>query len=204
MKKITLVSGTQDAQIEKLKSLLPDSFARLADAYLARDERQKAKEILEEYANDFPGYPTGYWLLGKTYYSLDQKEQALDYLHKTLQMIPEHPAALELIGKIYMESGDHALARSYLAQVRQIDRLGDLKFEETEDKLSEDIKEEKTPQRISRNKENRVAGRFATETMVNLYLKQGHKELARELCRDILVSQPDNNRIRTILEELEN
>jgi tetratricopeptide (TPR) repeat protein len=197
--KLSLSRGKNDPDIDRLTKLLPESFARLADVYLDRGERQKALELLEQYAEQFPGYPTGFWMLGKIYYGSGEKEKALTYLHRTLQIIPEHPAALELIGKIYMENGEPAMARSYLNQVSQIDKLGEVAFKSA----SIQTEEKADSGKIEKSAEP-AKGRFATETMVNLYLKQGHKNLARELCEKILVSQPDNPRIKDILKELEN
>jgi len=197
--KLSLSRGKTDPEIDRLTKSLPESFARLADVYLARGEHQKALEILEQYAEQFPGYPTGFWMLGKIYYGMGEKEKALTYLHKTLQIIPEHPAALQLIGKIYMENGEPAMARSYLNQVSQVDQLGEIVF-----KSAGILEEEKADTGKLQKSAEPAKGRFATETMVNLYLKQGHRTLARELCEEILVSQPDNSRIKTILKELEN
>ena len=198
MIKLSLAKGKSDSEIAVLEKHLPESFARLADVYFARGERQKALEILKEHADSFPEYPTGFWMLGKVFYSLKEKEKALAYLHRTLQIIPEHLAALELIGKIYMESGEHALARSYLKQVGQADELGEIVFKTKSDEAK--VKAEK--EKIEDVRE-RAKGKFATETMVNLYIRQGHKRLARELCEEILVMQPENTRIKTILKELE-
>jgi tetratricopeptide (TPR) repeat protein len=197
--KLSLSRGKSDPDIDRLTKLLPESFARLAEVYLARGERQKALELLEQYAEQFPGYPTGFWMLGKIYYGSGEKEKALSFLHKTLQIIPEHPAALQLIGKIYMENGEPAMARSYLKQVSQIDQLGEVVFKSAGAQTEEKVDAGKLTKSAEPAK-----GRFATETMVNLYLKQGHKTLARELCEQILVSEPDNSRIKTILKDLEN
>lgn len=199
MAKLSLSRGKNDPEIDRLTKLLPESFARLADVYLDRGERQKALELLEQYAEQFPGYPTGFWMLGKIHYGMDEKEKALTYLHRTLQILPEHPAALQLIGKIYMENGEPAMARSYLNQVSQVDQLGEVVF-----KSAGFHEEEKADSGKMQKTSEAAKGRFATETMVNLYLKQGHKTLARELCQEILVSQPDNSRIKSILKELEN
>lgn|GEM_PF-3896979 len=198
MIKLSLVKGKSDSEIEVLEKYLPESFARLADIYLAGGEHKRALEILNQHAESFPDYPTGFWMLGKVHYSLKDKERALKYLHRTLQIIPEHLAALELIGKIYMENGEHALARSYLKQVNQADELGGMVFKTRDDEVR--ARDEKEQMEYAKD---RARGKFATETMVNLYIKQGHKKLARELCEEILVMQPENTRIKSILKELE-
>ena len=203
MIKLSLIKGRSDSEVKRLENLLPESFARLADFYLNRGEHQKALKVLEEYYQSFPKYPTGYLLLGEVYLKLEQREKALGYLQKVLQLVPEHPAALELIGRIYMHNGEEAIARSYFNQVRQIDKLYGIEFgirpgiQKPEPKPSISTKAEQ-------EKVENLRDSFATETMVNLYIRQGHKKLARELCEKILVSQPDNRRIQTILEELEN
>ncbi|NIP44285.1 MAG: tetratricopeptide repeat protein [candidate division Zixibacteria bacterium] len=198
MRKLSLLKGKSDSEIEVLEKYLPESFARLADLYHARGEYKRALEILNQHAENFPDYPTGFWMLGKVYYRLKEKEKALKYLHRTLQIIPEHLAALELIGKIYMESGEQALARSYLRQVSQADQLGEMVFKNGNDEASARIEREQMD-----DVKERARGKFATETMINLYIKQGHKKLARELCEEILVMQPENTRIKSILKELE-
>jgi len=205
MSKLSLSSGRFDPEIKRLENHLPESFARLADLYLSRGERQKALEILEKYTDKFPEYPTGFWLLGKVHYQLGEKEKALNYLRKTLQIIPEHPAALKLSGRIYMENGEHAIARSYMKQVSQIDPLGEMTFQTGSESDKPDIRNKiKRPEKKGRDSAEPVGDEFATETMVRLYLNQGHTTQARELCRHILVRQPENNRIKMILKELEN
>ena len=202
MIKLSLIKGRSDKEAKRLENLLPESFARLADFYLNRGEYQKALKILEEYYQSFPKYPTGYLLLGEVCLKLEQKEKALGYLQRVLQLIPEHPAALELIGRIYMENGEEAIARSYFNQVRQIDKLYGVEF----NTKSGSPKTEPKPSVTTKTNQEAVEtlqNSFATETMVNLYIRQGHKKMARELCEKILVSQPDNRRIQSILEELE-
>lgn len=205
MNKLRLSSGRSNPEIKRLENYLPESFACLADLYLAGGERQKALEILEKYTEKYPDYPTGFWLLGKIYYLSGEKEKALSYLRRTLQIIPDHPAALTLTGKIYMENGEHAIARSYLKQVSQIDPLGEIEFKPGSESDKPDIRSKiKGPDRNGRDSAEPVGDEFATETMVRLYLNQGHTRQARELCRKILVRQPENNRIKMILQELEN
>ena len=202
MVKLSLVKGRSDKEVKRLENLLPESFARLADFYLVSGEHQKALNILEKYHESFPKYPTGYLLLGEVYLKLDQKEKAVGYLQKVLQLIPEHPAALAMIGRIYMENGEEAIARSYFNQVRQNDKLFGIEF----NTQASAQKQEPKPAAKNRAKQEPIENlqnSFATETMVNLYIRQGHKKLARELCDKILVSQPDNRRIQSILKELE-
>jgi tetratricopeptide (TPR) repeat protein len=201
--KLSLSKGKSDPEIQRLEILLPESFARLADVYLVREEYQKAIEILEKYMNLFPGYSTGHWILGKTYYHLGKKEQALSQLRKTLQIIPEHLAALDLIGKIYMENGEQAIARSYLKQTNQIDRMGEVVFKAVDKFSKKKTKPKREPDSSNAVSDNRIKEKFATETMVKLYVQQGHKDMAKHLCKQILTEQPENNRIKSILEELE-
>jgi len=203
VRKLSLSKGKSDPEIHKLENLLPESFARLADIYLNRKEYQKAKEILEKYIDLIPGYPTGHWILGKVYYELGKKEEALSQLHKTLQIIPEHLAALDLIGRIYMENDEQAIARSYLKQVGQIDQLGEVVFKKVDDSRAIKTKKRRKPDVSKDVSDNRIEEKFATETMVRLYIQQGHKDMARQLCQQILTDQPENNRVKSILEELE-
>jgi tetratricopeptide (TPR) repeat protein len=205
MNKLRLSSGRSSPEIKRFENYLPESFARLADLYLTGGERQKALEILEKYSEKYPEYPTGFWLLGKIYYQLGDKEKALGFLRRTLQIIPDHPAALRLTGKIYMENGEHAIARSYLKQVSQIDPLAEIEFKPEDESDKSDIRSKiKSPDKKGRDSAEPVGDEFATETMVRLYINQGHTNQARELCRQILVRQPENNRIKMILQELEN
>ena len=201
MAKLTFIRGRVE-DIAECERLLPEAFARLADVHLSRDECQKALDVLKEHLNDFDGYPTLYWMLGKVYYTLDKKEKALDYLLRTLQILPEHPAALELVGRIYMETGEHALARSYLKQVSQLDPLGQVDFREIS--KIELKPEPKARPKSTKSDDTALKGEFATLTMVKLFIRQGHKNQAKRMCKQILQRQPDNKPIEELLQSLEN
>ena len=43
---------------------------------------------------------------------------------------------------------------------------------------------------------------FNTVTLAELYRKQGHTDLARQVCKSILDKDPGNNRVRLFLDKL--
>jgi len=199
--KFSLARGKENKEELTLKSLLPESFARLAQHYLIVGERQKALDLLSCYSDRYSEYPVGNWMLGKLYYEIGEKEKALGFIHKVLQVVPEHPAALELMARIYEEAGQDALANSYRLQLGQLDPVGRIIFEAEPDKS---LVESREILEAGAEEIDRKTSSFATETMVRLYLAQGDRQMASDLCSEILVRLPDNDRIRSILKDLEN
>jgi tetratricopeptide (TPR) repeat protein len=125
--------------------------------------------------------------------------------------VPENLLALKSVADIHCEAEAFSLARSYYRQVLQRDRYnseareGSKRNSKLAEEPTEETKEDTAPSEPSidesalNDSEREV---FNTVTLAELYKNQGHTKLAREICDSILRDDPENKRVREILEQL--
>jgi hypothetical protein len=103
----------------------PDAplFARLADAYLARDKVEEALELCLEGCERFPDYPAGFQILGKCYQASGQLEEARSALDRALRLDAANPGGFRLLAEIYQELGVPTLALKNMRQALHFDPL---------------------------------------------------------------------------------
>lgn len=211
MPRLKLIKKTEADPKRELEKGMPRTFARLADLYRREKNFDRAVELCQSGIEQFPAYGTGHIVLALTYLEVGEREAALIEFHSALKCMPDNLLALKSVADIHCEAEAFSLARSYYRQVIQRDRYNDKAREGSKrnskpaDGSTEEDREDASS-RVSSLNESKLNESerevFNTVTLAELYKKQGHTKLAREICDSILRDDPENKRVREILEQL--
>ncbi len=211
MPRLKLIKKTEADPKRELEKGMPQTFARLADLYRREGNFDRAIDLCQSGIEQFPTYGTGHIVLALTYLDIGEREAALIEFHSALKCMPDNLLALKSVADIHCEAEAFSLARSYYRQVLQRDRYNDHALDGSKrnsrpaDRSTEESREDASPREPSLDEsklndpDHEV---FNTVTLADLYRKQGHTKLAREICDSILRDDPGNRRVREILEQL--
>jgi tetratricopeptide (TPR) repeat protein len=98
-----------------------DGAVALAEAYLARDEYEPARLVLDESLKLLPDHIELILEKADLLWAMDQDQGAADLLTETLQRHPEDVAILARLGEYYFEIDEDANAREYLTRAEAYD-----------------------------------------------------------------------------------
>jgi pentatricopeptide repeat protein len=223
--------GSQSgASIEALKQKMGrDPFSRaflqLAEEYRKEGQYAEAVRVCQEGLARHPTYHTARILLGRTYLEAGDLEEARRSLSEVLELAPENHLAAKLLAEVQRKMGDsRGAAETYRAMLRHYP--GD---REVEALLQDLLKagaagpaeaagaaaagggarsRREGPPAASPDAPA-VAGApeeppdaLQTNTLAELYLRQGLVEKALEVYREMLRVDPENARARRRLQEL--
>jgi tetratricopeptide (TPR) repeat protein len=100
-----------------------DACLALARAYILRDDREAAAEVLLDAQKSMPDNPDILAELGSVLWRTGEKELAFKYLNRGLQEHPNHIPLLVRIGRFLFDNGQTADARLYLSRAEAVDPL---------------------------------------------------------------------------------
>ena len=160
---------------------------------LAEKKFSVVVELCKEHLADSPDLLSGRILYARALCEAGQMDLAIEQFYHVLALDPDNVVALKYLGDISYKSGDEFTAFSYYARVLELDPhcRG----------IKSDIapRENQTTRTISivRREESPApavgplrAIPFFTETMGDLYFKQGHPRLAAEVFRTLHEQNP--------------
>ncbi len=207
MPRIKLSKPAEKDLEQSLREGLPLTFARLADLFRQRGQLQKAEEVCRDGLETFPTYGTGHIVLADIEMDKGETEKALVQYHMALKCEPDNLRALKMIADLHWQAEAFSLAKSYYKQVLRRDHHCQTALDRVKGKASL-VKDETTKEAESlANESNRQATEsepkmFGTVTLARLYARQGHVDLAREICLSIVENDPFDTDARKILDEI--
>ena len=193
----------------------------------------KAIEVLQQGLKKFPKMVSARVLLGEIYWTSGDASLARVELEQVIQTAPDNFAAHRKLALIYRDMGDrHAAAKACEAvlQANPKDRemrdllnelLGESKEEKpkAEEKATPAKKDAKATKATVRLSESPVAEKAAdkeialpmetetgetdSETLAELYIKQGHRDKGLEVYRRLVEKDPDNMKLHERIMALE-
>lgn len=168
-----------------------EAFYPLACAYFDLDLHDAAADVLQQGLRHHPSHGNGLTLLGQIQHARGEADEARDIFNKALKSDPASAEPLCGLAEIEIAAGNRSRAQNLLKRAESLGETPRVK------KLREELerKADVTPAAESELP-------FVTETMVDLYLKQGMKEKAVAALRQLLVQNPDNPSLRQRLDEL--
>ena len=99
-------------------------FARLAEEYLGKGRPMRAQALCEEGCQRFPGYPTGFFVLGRCYEARRMWQQARAAIDQGLQLDPGNLAGLRQLAGVHRRLGEGERALECLERASALDPLG--------------------------------------------------------------------------------
>jgi tetratricopeptide (TPR) repeat protein len=207
MPRIKLSKPAEKDLEQSLREGLPLTFARLADLYRQRGLFQEAEDIYRDGLKVFPDYGTGHIVLAGIQMDKGEVEKALMQYHLALKCEPDNLYALKMIADIHWQTEAHSLAKSYYKQVLRRDSNCRTALERVKGKPLVDtaglaMETDVTTEGSNRPTTESERNVFGTVTLARLYMSQGHVDLAREICRSIVESDPSDQNARDMLDEI--
>lgn len=172
----------------------------LAKRYFDKGEYSKTVELCREYLKEHDRLLSIRLIYARSLYAAGQLEQAKEQFYKILTIDPQNLIALKFIGDIKFANNEEYDALGYYNRVFEIDQ----NFKQMYSALSK--KEKETTKTIVLKKSTETKSEtiepknnlrdipFLTETMGDLYLAQGHFNLAARVFRE-LNNKNNNSRL---------
>ena len=184
--------GTLSPSVDSLadQNYWPASAAR----HLAAGKYSAVVELCKEHLPDSPEILSGHILYARALYEAGQVESAVEQFYQVLALDPDNAVALKHLGDIACKSGDEFTAISYYSRILELDPfcrgvVSELKPKAPQTTLKVTLvqRSETTPSEIAAPLR---AIPFYTETMGDLYFRQGHARLAAEVFRTLYGQTP--------------
>ena len=144
--------------------------------------------------------------LGMTYYENGMLKEAGEELKKVAQVIADNKTVFKTLGKIYEKEGNNENARRSYMIFSALDS-GCLEADTVVSflKTEEPTREEIMSQRPLREEGEEISNNsfdISTNTIAEIYIKQGYPDKALEIYREILDDQPENTAIQKKINDL--
>lgn len=209
------------ARLEALHAAHPDGrvFVHLADAYRRTGDLVRARELLDRGLRSHAGYASAHVVLARVLRDDGAAEEAIAAYRRVVELDPRNLEALRSLGELLAAAGRRGDALAYAREAAAIDpgdeglrRLVAGLEEEAapaeapgargtggDDAAAEDAVAEPFPGGVP------VAGEagLATETLADLYARQGLTLRAIAVYRRLLEERPGDERLLGKLRELE-
>jgi len=176
------------------------AFLALADLYRRSGRLILARDLLRQGLERHPGFMSARVTLALTLADLGDHAPARVEMEAVLADDPDNLAALRFLAADAAAQDSHDLARRHAERLIRLapdDRQARSLLSPTVD-----------PERVPPVPAARPSGPadptgFVTPTLAELYLRQGHHDKAREICRRILAADPDRQDARRLLDQID-
>ncbi len=156
---------------------------------LAAGKYSAVVELCKEHLTESPDLLSGHLLYARALYEAGQIENSTEQFYRVLALDPDNAVALKLLGDIAFNAGDEFTAISYYSRILELDPFCEgiacalrPSTPQTTLKVTMVHRGETAP--IESAAPLRAIP-FYTETMGDLYLRQGHARLAAEVFRTL-------------------
>ena len=159
-----------------------------AESFLNDQDYERTVEICEANLNDSEEFLSGRLIYAMALYYLQDFDKAADQFYNVLTKDPDNLTALKCLGDIHYKQGNVVTALASYSRVMELDPdtrglKCEVAFARTEEPSS--IKIVKPPETTQTVSELSADSPFMTETMGDLYLRQGQPNLALEIFREL-------------------
>jgi tetratricopeptide (TPR) repeat protein len=182
-----------------------DEFLFRTDVYLKEGLSDRAVALAQDRLERFPGDVDARIIAGYSLVRMEKIEEALEFLKSVEDDILKWSRVFEHLGDIYLKKGlIEKAAKAYRRFVSlnsglPIEKGVSAKLGSLVGALDGDLLPDPENVGISDN----VSSDLYTITLAELYIKQGHLEMAREVLKEILRSDPGDIRAAEMLKDVE-
>ncbi len=182
-----------------------DEFLFRADVYLKKGLSDRAAALARDRLDRFPGDVDARIIAGSSLIRMDKIEEALEFLKSVQDDILKWSHVFEYLGDIYLEKG--LVEEATKAYRRFVSLNSGLPIEKGVsaklDSLVGALDSDLLPDAENAENSGNVSSGFYTIILAELYIKQGHLEMAREVLKEILMSDPGDIRAAERLKDVE-
>lgn len=168
-----------------------EEFYPLARAYFDLGLHDAAADVLQQGLRHHPAHAQGLTLLGQIQYQRDDVDEARDTFKKALDADPAGNDPLCGLAELEIAAGNCTRAETWLERAES---LGETTWSK---RLRQELGGKEG---ITSAVESELP--FVTETMVDLYLKQGMEEKAVAALRQLVAQNPEDSALCLRLDEL--
>jgi len=188
------------------KTLQPESenweydfefWPKQAEELLNRGELSHVIELCEKNLPADPGILSARIIYSRALCGLNRLDEAVEQLYQILSIDPDNMAALKLLGDTQYRNNDTVSAMASYGRVLEIDpdcRGLKCAFAPKELETPQKLVLQRSPETPVTAKTDLVERLFRTETVGDIYLKQGQLQEALEIFRE-LASETQNDRL---------
>jgi tetratricopeptide (TPR) repeat protein len=213
------MEASQIRRFEQQYEENPESFvfARLADAHRKAGNAERGLEILERGLERHPEYMSAHIVHARCLMDLGRQERAVEVWSRVLELDPQNLVALRALAELAIAAGDRSVARTWAERLLHVDPLN----EEAARLVAETAPD--IPSRTDRDAVDAAAEResveatgdpardtaadtdeyetsrhsgMITETMADLYVRQGLYEEAAYIYWELVKRQPADPNLR--------
>ncbi|MBI5206851.1 MAG: hypothetical protein HY934_03575 [Candidatus Firestonebacteria bacterium] len=201
-------------------------FAPLADAYRKSGMLDEAVEVCMKGLKFHPNYMSAHVVLGKIYLQKEMLEEARKEFEKVLEIDADNLVALTMLGEILMKLNCLVEAVDKFEKILKLDpfndnakkALEDIKIQKKSNVIEKEVdiynvyqeeatkekqkEQDKLKELQKRSRRFRDDDDINTLTMATLYFKQGMFLEAEKVCKKILIREPDNSEVKTLLHSI--
>ncbi len=178
-------------------------FIQLAEAHLLQGRYEEAIRICQEGLEKTPEDLRGRAVLGKCYLEKGMFAEAKQVLEKVAEEIEECLPVFKLLSQVYLQekTAEPALYRAPEREEPKTSspppemNLRQQKLEEQSIPVNTDIQEGPAIQGRAHPEDQRPK-MMQTDTLAEIYLKQGHWKKALLIYQEILAREPDNSEVQ--------
>lgn len=208
------MSAAHRDEIAKLESLYQENpegrvFTHLAEAYRKAGEFDRAQEILSDGVRRHPDYSSAHVVRGRVLMDQERNGEAEEAFRRVLELDPHNLIAVRSLAELARSRGDDAAAVEFYGRVLE-QEPGDDEVREIVEELTgvrhPTVEQEGRPEGAGRALPLDDPGDDAevrTETIAQVYARQGLYDRAAEVYRELVRARPDDHALRDRLAEME-
>lgn len=180
------------------------TFVPLSDAYRKLGMLEEAIAVAQRGIESLPFFGPGYVVLARAQMQYGELDSAAGSFQKALEIDPDSVSALKNMAKFCVLQGDKEQACRLLARAVELEPedpvLGNL-YKSLQPVGKTGIPTVGGNADISSGPEGEAV--FATATVADLYVRQGHLDKARQIYQDLLQAQPGDVSLQQSLAHVE-
>ncbi len=186
------------------------SWFQTADAYLSQGRGEEAIEICREGVNRFPDFLPGRLLLGRCYLEAGRNSESQEQLEFVADVVEKCSGVYKYLSRVYLEKKEIDKAMEALQKALYLSWTTDRPLH-----ASGEIREKVPPgipavgtettrpvADLPPKPEKEPAKPIRTDTLADIYLRQGHLNKALSVLEEILTRDPGNTAVRKKYESL--
>jgi tetratricopeptide (TPR) repeat protein len=172
-------------------------FLAEMEEYLGRNELPRVLSLAHERLKKRPGELEARIVICRAWLLQGSLDEAMEMLDETEQIIASLSHVYASIGEICLKRGMREAAESYYEKFRALNSGSPLA-----QGISERLDEDEGLSETDGEGAAAVPSDFQTVTLAELYIRQGHFQLAEELLEKILGEDPQNGKAAALLTEV--
>lgn len=178
------------------------NFLGKAETFLQQNKLQEAFNLAEERLRSLPADADAYVVAGNALLGMGRVDEARDVLRKVEEIISGLSLVFERMGDIYRKKGFHQDAAVCYEKFISLHPNAEDARKVIEKMILLEQEDQPVPEVGMIYDENIPDPELFTVTLAELYIKQGHLQVAAEILKEIIWREPQNSQAVAKLDSL--